>query len=497
MAITLTGKIWANSAYSQCADGKMWSLCLPGNVPTSNTEWDTLYTNWINSLRGGSATSYYVDPIAGSNSNAGTSEAPFADPTAAYAVMSGGDEIVIRGDGITITDEDAFAFNDREYSIPSGISRTNRTIIRAETPFGIKIEFTANTRNFYYEAIRLESSQFMLIDGFRIDWLGDGGDPQYIGTVTSPENILTRIIFRRDECASYGGFLNMPANYCLGQDIHGVGGARYGFQMGGGINTAGGKNILRRSIVRHDFTATDQPIAPYSHYGNNSGFGSGETEFQNCFPIDGPYLDISPSNNDNYDYTWGGFYHPKNAYDIRHRGCAVISQGGRAGFWVTDNSNAYDYQLYDCAVVAENPVKYGTRNGIYANSNGTADRLTFVDVDGADLNNGITATNIYTGVAPPSIFNPTNGADLRYAYGTFGAVWGETGFDAVTTTQLWNFPYEAEVRAAFAESLPSPSGYSPATNDSTRGFCANGETFTTYLAGFSSDPVSTVIGGMY
>ena len=456
--------------------------------------WDAKYTAWIDTLRGASATTYYVDPVAGNNTNPGTTGLPFADPTAAYAVMSGGDEIVIRGNGITITDDDNFAFNDFEHSIPAGISRTNRTIIRAETPFGVRIKFQANTRHFNFEAIKFDTNSFMFVDGFIIDWLNDGGDPENVATMLAPENIMTRTIFRRDQLLTFGSFVVASGNYSLLQDVHCVGGSRYGIQMGAGTTGAGGKGVVRRSIQRVDFYGANQPQAPFSLYGNDGGFLSGEAEFQNCYPVDGPYIDTTLGV---FSYTWGGFYHPKNAFDIRHRGCGVFNQGGRAGFWVTDNANAHSYVLEDCAVVGENPIKYGTRNGVHANTNGTADRLTFVDVDGVDLNNGVTANNVYSGVPPVNIFNPLNGADLRYCYGEFGTVWGEVGFDTITTDKLWNFPYETKIREIFREPLPSPTGYTPPTNDSLRGFCAANQTFSKYIAGFGTGDPATVLAGLY
>lgn len=469
-----------------------------GNAPSFGgaVDWSAKYTEWIDSVRGVTATTYYVDSVSGSNANDGLSKAnAFADPTAAYAVMSGGDEIVVIGNGVTITDNDLFAFNDYEHSIPSGTSRAARTIIRAETPFGVRIKFTSNSRHYNYESIRLHSAQFVLIDGFIVEWMNDAGDPASVISIAQIENILTRCIVKRDQHNAWGGFVSAPANYTLIQDVHCVGGARYGIQTGTGGSGAGGKNIVRRSIVRVDFTASNQPLAPFSHYGNNDGFLSGETEFQNCYAIDGPYINTGEGA---YSYTWGGFYHPKNAFDIRHRGCGVINQGGQAGFWVTDNSNAHSYLLENCAVVAENAIKYGARNGVHANPNGQANHLTLVGVDGSDLNNGATAANTYSGDTPPdSIFNAPNGADLRYCYGTFGTVWDESGFSAITTDELWNFPYEDIIRSVFSESLPSPSGYTPSANDSQRGFCADGQTLTRYIAGYSGQSVDSVLGGLY
>lgn len=470
-----------------------WPL---GNAPSLSlaVDWDAVYSAWIASMRGPSATTYYVSDSIGSNSNDGLTEgAPFADIAYAGSVMSGGDEIVVL-DG-TITNNDLFAINDYEHTVPSGLSRTNRTIIRAKNPFGVRLQFTDNSRHFNYEAIRLASANYVLIDGFIIDWLNDGGDPQYCAVISAEENIMTRCIFRRDQLGSFGGFVLAPAAYTLLQDVHGVGGARYGIQVGSGGTGVAGQNIVRRSIVRADFNDTNQPMAAFSHYGSNGEPVSGNSEFQNCYAVDGPYIDTG---NGTYSYTWGGFYHPKNAFEIRHRGCGVINQGGRAGFWATDNPAAVNYVFEDCAVIGENPVKYGTRVGIHANANGSADRLTLIDIDDASLYNGITAANTYdSDTRPNDVFRPSGGADLRYCYGAFGSVWGEAGFDSITPTELWSFPYEDIIRSVFREPLPSPAGYTPATSDSTRGFCADGQTFTRYIASQGSGDIDTILGGMY
>jgi hypothetical protein len=82
-----------------------------------------------------------------------------------------------------------------------------------------------------------------------------------------------------------------------------------------------------------------------------------------------------------------------------------------------------------------------------------------------------------------------NFATSQYEYGCSGCLWGDTGFDAITSTPLWPFPYEAQVKSDF-----SSYGCNVATCNGTnnppaiRGFVASGNglyggpiTLTSYI----------------
>lgn len=60
------------------------------------------------------------------------------------------------------------------------------------------------------------------------------------------------------------------------------------------------------------------------------------------------------------------------------------------------------------------------------------------------------------------------GATIEYRYGLDGTFYGDPGYNTLTSTPLWPYPNEARIKADMAA-------------DSTRGFCAPGETLTHYL----------------
>ena len=73
------------------------------------------------------------------------------------------------------------------------------------------------------------------------------------------------------------------------------------------------------------------------------------------------------------------------------------------------------------------------------------------------------------------------GAHIINRVGTSGALYGESGWNTETNVSLWPWPYETEIREWFRETNVPPSGASPLSNDSMRGFCANGQTLTKYI----------------
>ena len=60
------------------------------------------------------------------------------------------------------------------------------------------------------------------------------------------------------------------------------------------------------------------------------------------------------------------------------------------------------------------------------------------------------------------------GATIIKRYGLDGTFYGDAGYNALTTTDLWPYPNEADIKTDM-------------TADSTRGFCASGQTLTKYI----------------
>ncbi len=87
------------------------------------------------------------------------------------------------------------------------------------------------------------------------------------------------------------------------------------------------------------------------------------------------------------------------------------------------------------------------------------------------------------------------GATLRYRYGRDESLWDEPGFDELTDVPLWPWPQEERIKAAFSEPNDPPANAYPTTNDTRRGFCADGQglyggpiTLTSYIWEYLGSP---------
>lgn len=73
------------------------------------------------------------------------------------------------------------------------------------------------------------------------------------------------------------------------------------------------------------------------------------------------------------------------------------------------------------------------------------------------------------------------GATILKRIGVSGTLYGEQGYNSVTSENLWPFPYEDQIRA----DMRTYSGTAPAN----RGFCADGMTLTKYIWEYLGNPV--------
>ena len=98
-------------------------------------------------------------------------------------------------------------------------------------------------------------------------------------------------------------------------------------------------------------------------------------------------------------------------------------------------------------------------------------------------------------VAPINLLNNTPGAVVMKRYGVSGTRWGEPGYDQLTTENLWPWPYQDKIKAVFREVNNVPAGNNPSTNNTLRGFAANGNglyggpiTLTSYIWEMTGTP---------
>lgn len=464
------------------------------------------------------AATYYV-ATTGSDGGTGSDNSPWATIGYGTSHMSSGDTLVVKAG--TYQDLPNF-INSRAHSIPSGTA-LQYTTIRAENPFSVRIKNTGPLN--YWDNMVLLSGDYIQVDGFIFD-MTNSADPEYNATVDGNYNKITRSIFRRTgKTSEYGGWVYVGGSYNLIEDCAGVGSARYGFSTGGPTATSA-YNIFRRCVGRIDYTDSNQPKATFNAYGNNSGNQVHDILFQNCIAIDGKR---GPSTNED---TYGGFYFPKNATNIFVRGSIALNvEAGHAGYFVKE--------LQGQNIVVDNSIAWGGYGGSWIaglRANGsTPGPLTFnhmtvggyptayYNYDSAStrtLTNSLfyanatltsadygwtTVTNnafspasqkigsnavtnnvalLYlvraepaTGLASAATDGADIGANITKRHGQSGTLWGQTGYDQPTQMALWPWPRESQIKAVFSETNNPPSGMTPSTNNTRRGFCADTDQF--------------------
>jgi hypothetical protein len=423
------------------------------------------------------AGTYYVS-TSGSDTSPGTctSTSPCYTITKALSLMSGGDTLILKN-GI-YTDRSGMLVNDHYSATIKSGSATAYTTIKAETPYGVRLKWTSNL-NYYDLPVLVEKAQYVHIDGFIYEML-NMAEPSYVVEMDSANNRVTRCIVKRSHVDAYGGWFASGGNNNLFEDCAGVGAARYGFFVGGPDASTQG-NIFRRCVGRVDFAKTDQPKATFCAYGNNSNTNVKNHFFQNCISVDGH----RPSGSEE---KYGAFYHPKNASNIYHQGCIVLNEStAHAGMFV---------QEWGTGITVENSIIYNLTNsaswavGLRANTGSylSANRLTIGGVlPGGYLYSGNSASSSLFGGSPSYLLDNTPGASVMYRYGVAGTRYGETGYNQLTQESLWPWPYESNIKFVFSEQLNTPTGYTPASNVSARGFCSGtskdgtAQTLTKYI----------------
>lgn len=456
----------------------------------------------------------------GSDSNACTEAAPCLTISYGISQLSSGGTLAVK-DGIY--EGIANLINVNVQAIPSG-SEGNYTTIRAENPMEVRITNGSDDINYVQNIVRVTGS-YIKVDGFILEIVNDTTPPA-VAQIEGTHNKITRSIIRREgEADDYSTWITLGGSYNLAEDVAGVGSARYGFYTGSS-SAAITNNIFRRAVGRVDYTESGQPKAVFAMYGNNSGTGAEYHLFQNCIAIDSQRGPQSPQE------TYGGFYFPKNAKDVTIQGSIALNNDvAYAGFflkelqgqnikiehsvsWGNYNSTGGAYGLrfgssngpldVDYVTVGDHPTAF------YNNSTG-AQNLTnsLIYYDTSEANNDVWTTKTNNSIqnyvaSSPSIpftsfLSPpdnTQGADITKRYGADGSLWGETGYDQRTDVDLWPWPYEDKIKEVFSEVNNAPSGVTPSTNDTTRGFTEPGNdafgqplTLTRYIWQFMGNEI--------
>lgn len=493
-----------------------------------------------------SAATYYVATTGSDSTGDGSSTRPFKTIGAGLNKIASGDTLIVKAG--TYTDLGNF-INSRVYKLPSGTAGKYTTIM-AETPFSVRLKNTGSLN--YYDSPVFLARDYVHIDGFVFE-INNTPDPEHMASISGSYNKLTRTIFKRTGPTNqYGGWVWIGGNNNLLEDCAGVGSARYGFSIGGPTDTAQ-RNIIRRCVGRVDYSVSNQPKATFNVYGNDSGTNVRDVLLQNCIAIDGR---AGPSSQ---EPTYGGFYFPKNAAGVTIQGSIVLNtEAAYAGYFVKE-LGAQDLKMVDS--IAWGGTGAASQAGIRANSSGAGTYFTLNHVtvgkygaayynkdsapqrilqnsllvdngslaEGSDFgwttltNNAYSSSVQLKGTAAISLSvsplkyivrsesgsllsgKATDGADVganvTKRYGKSGTLWGESGYDQVTTEGLWPWLYEDKIKAVFAESNPPPAGAVPTTNDTTRGFAAaidqfgKPQTLTRYIWQYLGNQIPAEIYG--
>jgi hypothetical protein len=277
--------------------------------------------------------------------------------------------------------------------------------------------------------------------------------------------------------------------------------------------------VLRRVVVRHDGGWT------YDNNNPQAGiaiYDSTNIQAQNVMSIDG--MTGLPAYESNIYLVTNGTT-SQNAGNVAVRGAIIIGGGGNGIAW--DGSQAISSSLLEDVVVwgasaggiaSNGAANHGTINRATVKSGGTgladwrgngvfsinsvvlygnsADACTSVNVTASvsfgngNNNCGTTLNPLTSGLkylprteagsvlATAGAAGGPAGAQVTKRIGTSGTLYGETGYDTVSTQDLWPWPNEARIKTDFAEY-------------NSRGFSAGTKTLTDYIWSFlgSASPI--------
>lgn len=462
------------------------------------------------------ADALYVATTGNDTSGTGTASNPYKTISKGLLALKAGGTLIIKAGLYTGI---ANHINQKLYAFKNGTASAY-TVIRAETPYSVRIENTGSLN--YYDNTLYTTGNYIKVDGI-VFVQKDTAYPPFVGEIDGNFTKVTRSIFKRQGALdAYGGFLYVGGSDILIEDVAGVGHARYGFNAGGPDSTQS-RVIFRRIVARVDYISSAQPKAAFSIYGNNDlPIRVKDFLVQNLIVLDGQNGVTAGDKN------YGGVYQPKYTENIKFYGSIILNnQADHAAYFLAEypasksihlvNSVSWDNKgdglagvrannnggdtLWQNLTIGNNPVAYYAdiigSNNVFSNS------LLLNNAQLSSTGNGgfTTYSNNLTAANPSLKYivdreNNSAGAKILNRYGKSGTLWGETGYDQETNEKLWPWPYEDQIKAVFAEPNPVPSGAVPATNNTKRGFAADGndsfgkpQTLTRYIWQYLGNPI--------
>lgn len=437
-----------------------------------------------------SAATYYVDAAAAADTGTGTSVSPKKYIQSGLALLStaGGDVLVV-SPGTYSNAKDAIA------SVPSGkLGAYNVVRAAVDGTVTIKQSFYLGTGDHFvqFEGLKWDFADTKAVLGRYVKFLRCA----FKGGPGTGNNVTVQI---------GSNDVTPGAQYILLEDswVYGPGG-RYKVLV---YNSD--KVVLRRLVVRHDGGWTFDGSNPQAGI---TIYDSTNIQAQNVMVVDSlTGLDSFESN----IYLVANATTAQRAGNVALRGSVVIGGGGNGIAW--DGSSAYTSSLVEDVVVWGSSAGGIATNG--SANKGTVNRATvksggaaFADwrsAGGVTVSNSIAYKNtgaVCEGITVANsiafgngnnncgrVLDPTTngllylprteagsvlatagaagaqvGAQIVNRIGVSGTLYGDTGYDQVTTTSLWPWPNEARIKTDFADY-------------NSRGFSAGTKTLTDYV----------------
>lgn len=452
----------------------------------------------------------------------------------AMAAMSSGDTLIIR-DG---TYTGATNVIDNTHYPPYGSAGTYTTI-QAEHPGSVIFDGEGARAPIYFHDLPAASRYWKFVG------LVFGNSNQHAVCITTSDYVTFQRCGFYDAAGSYDALNTHTCNYWLLEDCYSWGMARYHFHY-----YRHNHSIMRRCVVRHD-------KGDYVYQVGIQVYNSTNTALQNCIVIDSDQTSYYDSPDEIHAYK----FPQDNSTGLSMEGCISVGNemngyvasagtiavnnfvtwynGGLDGIYsagsaatTATHSTIGSSMIYGFASGGTganylyNSIVYDGTYGIYNWGTITSDYNAYYEnttnfqgaTDGAhdycsQNSNAIdplwAAGNTSGGLKYlPRIESGSNlsglasdagdiGATILYQVGVTGTIWGETGYNTTTATDLWPFPYESIIKTAFqgwsASGQTGDRGFADSTDKQLNG--TDDVTLTSYIWEYLGNEIPSDIYG--
>lgn len=483
-------------------------------------------------IAGNALSATYYLSVSGSNSANGTSPGtPWKTFQKAFTTMAGGDELILL-DG---TYSEAAGTGYISYlgtgsgQPPSGTGRTGFTTVRALNPGKVTVVgelfIGRSTRKDSYIKIQgitfegggqLYNTSYNYIKDCGFHDTSNGESVFGIGTNDHTNGNSFNLI---EDVWIWGNTRLIAANYmadynvwrrvvvrgdgCSTANCSGSGNPNVGFTVYNSINVS----VQNMLIVDRILVGTGNNYANFASAQHSPGSSLGPAEWLGCISLKSPdsgwYLEADSANPNAvkivnsiaWDSAGGGFnFSMTTSGLIVENSTAGVSRSG-SGFRIVKftSGTVRNNISYESSLWGFNSIVMPTYTDTYLASGGLYNQTT--------PSVGVRTTNPLADGTPASIkylprietgsaLNGTGyaggnyGASVLFRYGSDGAFFAETGYNTLSSTDLWPWPNEARIKTEMSAS-------------STRGFCAPGNnpatgnpiTLTSYVWEYLGNPI--------